>query len=315
MGFTDCSADSSRPSFLRRRVEREKRNLLDANPVQENTVLVFWHWVQYGFSHFVCVRVVLVHLYQRGMGTMLVLLHGFAGDVHAWDEVVAHLPASIGAAGLTCPGHAGDPVVDGGFGDTVDAVAQTLRTISQEPVHLVGYSLGARIALGVALNHPEQVRQTTLIGGHIGLPTEAERSARREADQHWISLLETQGIEAFVDAWEKQPIFASQAHLSATARQTQRQRRLRHQPAGLAASLRSVGLGAMPNFWPCLGRARVPIHFVAGGDDAKFRSIARQAHQAAPMSTLDVIAGCGHNPLVEAPAALAAVLAGYEIDG
>lgn len=157
---------------------------------------------------------------------------------------------------------------------------------------------------------PLRFRRATIISAHPGLTDPAERAARLRQDARWIDLLETQGIAAFVSAWEAQPLFASQARLAAEVVQRQRQRRLSQRAIGLAASLRATGLGAMPSTWSALRTYQGRLRWVVGGADAKFLAIARQVVSLRPQTELQVLPEIGHNPLIECPAQLAQILGG-----
>jgi 2-succinyl-6-hydroxy-2,4-cyclohexadiene-1-carboxylate synthase len=228
----------------------------------------------------------------------LVLLHGFTGSPASWDTVVVALggPAPLR---LELLGH--------GARDTEsvktfeDEVLRLLAKLPGEPVHLAGYSLGARLALALSLAAPERVRRLTLVSGQSGLAIETEREERRRADARWSALLETRGIAAFVDAWEAQPLFATQTRLPPDSRARRRAERLGHDPLELARSLRVTGLGAMPDLGPALGSLRVPITLMAGELDQKFVALGRAMSTAAADARLVLAPNAGHDLLLEAP--------------
>ena len=227
------------------------------------------------------------------------------------------------------PGHAADdgsvaPVAPD-WDDNLASVVSRLQGALADagataPVHLVGYSLGARVALGVALEAPEKIARLTLIGVHPGLATEDERRARRASDQTWIDLLLQGGIEAFVGEWENHPVFASQAELPAEVRAAQRRIRLSHTAAGLADSLQCMGLGRMPCYRDRVAELAMPVTLVTGERDDRFSLLADQlAGQIRdPISWTGqndaacqriTVPGCGHNPVLEQPGAIARLLA------
>ncbi len=111
---------------------------------------------------------------------------------------------------------------------------------------MLGYSLGARIALRLAVAHPDVVDRLVLespSAGHRRAPASAK--ARRAADEALARRIERDGIDAFVAEWEAQPIFASQAALPTARAARIRRIRLANRPDGLAASLRAAGQGSM----------------------------------------------------------------------
>jgi 2-succinyl-6-hydroxy-2,4-cyclohexadiene-1-carboxylate synthase len=237
--------------------------------------------------------------------TRFCFLHGFTGSAESWREVTALLPGEPICETLS--GHGPPPYQPVTFASEVDRLAARLRGLP--PVHLVGYSLGARVALALLTRHPERVSRATLIGAHAGLRDDGARAERAAADARWIQLLERQGMAAFVEAWEAQPLFASQRGLPAPVRKRHRARRLGHDPAGLSLALRGLGLAVMPDLWPALPRLRAPVTFVAGELDTKFRLIGARLRDAVPGARLQLIRNTGHDVGLEDPAALAALLA------
>ncbi len=171
-----------------------------------------------------------------------------------------------------------------------------------EPTHVVGYSMGARLALALAVRHPERVRTLVLESGSPGLASEEERSARCASDEALASELEREGIVPFVDAWEARPLFASIARrLSVEARAAVRARRLAHDPRGLAAALRGLGTGSLPSFWEDLPGLDLPVLLLAGAEDAKFVEIASAMASRLPRATLRIVPEAGHTVHLEQP--------------
>lgn len=236
----------------------------------------------------------------------LVLIHGFTGCAASWDGVRRSLDT---APALVSPIGHGEPGAPHPNLQTWEQELERLvATFPAAPVHLAGYSLGARLALGVALAFPARVARLTLISGHSGLVTDAERAERRAADARWCDLLEGEGIEAFVDAWEAQPLFASQAAVPAELRARHRAQRLAHDPRALARSLRVTGLAEMPDYGPRLASLTPPVTVMAGELDAKFLALGRATTERAPGSRFVVAPSAGHDLLLERPDLVALVL-------
>jgi 2-succinyl-6-hydroxy-2,4-cyclohexadiene-1-carboxylate synthase len=240
----------------------------------------------------------------------LVFLHGFTGSPRTFDDVLLELPVDQPILSPLLAGHGGDPFPESvrQFGDEVERLRQIIDARGPEPVHLVGYSLGARLALALLLGHPSRVARGTLIGANPGLPTEAARAGRRGQDAVWARLLDEEGLDAFVAAWEKQPLFATLETLPEERRAAQRKERLGHDPRGLAAALRVLGLGAMPDFLPALASCTVPLDLVVGEHDAAFRAHAERMIGACAAARLRIVSGAGHNVPRESPLALARIL-------
>jgi 2-succinyl-6-hydroxy-2,4-cyclohexadiene-1-carboxylate synthase len=93
----------------------------------------------------------------------------------------------------------------------------------------------------------------------------------------------------------------SQAALPEAERERQRQTRLGHSAAGLAASLRATGTGAQPSYWEHLAELEIPTMLIAGERDHKFAQIAGRMHEAIPDARLDVVPDAGHAVHLEQP--------------
>jgi 2-succinyl-6-hydroxy-2,4-cyclohexadiene-1-carboxylate synthase len=237
-----------------------------------------------------------------------VLLHGFTGSPAAWDEVRAALAGTV-----LCPaivGHTRDTPPATDFNAEVDRLAALIAKGGIARAHLCGYSLGARLALGLLVRHPALFARATLIGVHPGLPEHGrERVERAAGDERWARLAERSTAE-FIGQWEAQPLFATQQALPTEPRAAQARLRAQHDGAALAAALRALSLARMPDWRPHLPQLKLPAHLIAGERDAKFVALARQMERLLPQASVTIVAGAGHNVLLERPAAIVAALTG-----
>lgn len=251
-----------------------------------------------------------------GRPVPLVLLHGFTGAPASWARVRRHLDPARPVLAPALPGHdgtaGGELLTD--FALEVDRLAERVRTwiaddaASRQAPTLAGYSLGGRVALGLVIRHPVLFRSAVLIGSHPGLSEHAERETRREQDEAWARLLETEGLSTFVAAWERLPLFATQVRLSAGTVAEQRRIRGAHDPRGLARALRVLGLGVMPDYRPQLAAIQRPVRLVVGESDEKFRGLAAEMARRIPGSEVRVVPESGHNVVLERPEDVARIL-------
>nr|WP_296810539.1 alpha/beta fold hydrolase [Thiocapsa sp.] len=231
-------------------------------------------------------------------------MHGFTGSGEDWWACCPSLKGH--ALAIDLPGHGADSAPARPFQDSIGDILGALPDSVDE---VVGYSLGGRFALGLMALDPERFRRATIISAHPGLEDASQRADRLAADRAWIRRLRDDGIEAFVAAWESQPLFASQAGLPSAALARQRRRRLGQRPTGLAASLEQHGLGRMPSLWGALTAFPGDLTWIVGASDARFLGIAREVLRRRPATRLHVLPGVGHNPLLECPEILSDLLA------
>ena len=169
----------------------------------------------------------------------------------------------------------------------------------------VGYSMGGRLALHAALRTPGRFAALVLVGVSAGLEDDAARTARRAADERLAAWMERHTIEAVVERWEANPVFATQPPEVVGA---QRPGRLAHDPRALAALLRSAGQGALPPVWHRLGTLDLPVLLLAGELDPAYAAAARRMAALLPRGVATVVPGAGHAPQLERPAAVAFAL-------
>jgi 2-succinyl-6-hydroxy-2,4-cyclohexadiene-1-carboxylate synthase len=253
------------------------------------------------------------HLEIDGEGEPLVMLHGFTGSSASWQGVADALAARRRLIRVDLPGHGRTPAPNDArcrFTRVVEDIALIIEQAAGAPAHVLGYSMGGRLALAVALAHPDHVRTLTLESASPGLHSEEARAERRLADALLADRIIDGGIAAFVDEWERMPLFASQARLPEVVRAQQRALRLANDPLGLARSLRGLSTGAQPSLWLRLADVRPPTLLVSGAEDARYTQIAAQMAAAIPAARHHVIAGAGHTPHLESPAAFLAAVGG-----
>jgi len=233
----------------------------------------------------------------------LVLLHGFTGSHRSWDAVAPALAVIGRCVAVDLPGHGGsdfgaDPAKYS-MERTAAALEAGLAACNARPATLIGYSMGGRLALYFAVTRPQQVRRVVLESASPGLATEAERAARRGSDDELARFVLERGIEAFVDRWESTPVLRAERRLPARTRARLRQARMQCSPAGLAASLRGMGVGQQPWLGDRLRSATMPALLMAGEEDAKFVEAARFMSRGLPDATVAIVPGAGHNVHLE----------------
>jgi 2-succinyl-6-hydroxy-2,4-cyclohexadiene-1-carboxylate synthase len=229
----------------------------------------------------------------------IVLLHGFTQTGASWQPLVAALGERYRPLAPDIRGHgaaaARRPV---SFAACVGDVA----ALAPERFALAGYSMGARLALHVALALPDGVERLALVGGTPGMEDPAERAERRAADERLAAEIERSTIEEFAARWARQPLLADQPPRVRAAAHADR---LRNTPAGLAAALRGTGTGAMEPLWDRLGELAMPVVLAVGERDERFRAVAERMARAMPHADLVVVPHAGHAAHLEAPAAVA----------
>jgi 2-succinyl-6-hydroxy-2,4-cyclohexadiene-1-carboxylate synthase len=232
----------------------------------------------------------------------IVLVHGFTQTAASWRPTIARLTAGLGPdveiAALDAPGH-------GGLSEVRVDLPTGAAILGEQggSATYVGYSMGGRLCLHLALESPQLVDRLVLIGTTPGIEDEPGRRARRVADDELADEIERIGIAAFVDRWLSQPLFAGLDRSDADV-----QARLTNTAAGLASSLRLAGTGTQTPLWSRLCELTMPVLVVAGERDEKFTEIGRRMADLIADATFTLIEGAGHAVHLERPAQTCAAI-------
>ena len=243
----------------------------------------------------------------------VVFLHGFMGSAADWKDVTLALGENHRCLAVDLPGH-GASVGLPPETYTIQGAARVLLALFDEleierPA-LVGYSMGGRLALYLALRHPGRFAGVFLESTSPGIEDSSEREARRRSDEAKAARLESGDFEGFVRDWYRQPLFASLARDEVRLRKTI-EARLRNHPAELARSLRGTGTGSQPSLWGELAALEAPTLAVAGGLDEKYVDLSRLMASSSPSMRDAVVPEAGHNVRLEAPGEYVALLRSF----
>ena len=249
-----------------------------------------------------------LHCTVRGNGPPLIMLHGFTGSGETWESIFGRLAQAHEIITIDLPGHGrssapGDPArysLDRFAGD----LARVLDVLSYERVAVLGYSLGGRAALQFALSYGERVAALILESTSPGISDKAERANRIAADGELAAMIEREGVAAFVERWERLPLWDSQRGAPDSSRKRLRQQRLANRPGGLANSLRGAGAGAWIPVTDRLASVAAPTLVVAGALDEKYVALAKLLAASIPDAGLLIVPGAGHAVHFERPDAL-----------
>src|SRR5918994_930108 len=237
-------------------------------------------------------------------------LHGFMGSAADWQDVATAIGDRASCIALDLPGHGGSldlPPETYTMEGMARAVIRPLDELEARRPVIVGYSMGGRPALYLALRQPERCAGLFLESASPGLEGAEERAARRDADEEKAKQLESGDFENFLRDWYRQPLFSSLAQEEGLLRRTIGARR-RNDPSELARSLRGMGTGSQPSLWEDLEGLAVPALAVAGELDGKYAGISSRMASISTKAEPVVVPGVGHNVHDEAPAQYVALL-------
>lgn len=226
-----------------------------------------------------------------------VFVHGFTQTGSSWSPVIEAIEHDTGAERLSVtPNVAHDRT----FTETADALG--IATASY-----AGYSMGGRLCLHLALDRPDVVERLVLVSASPGIADTTDRAARVETDERLAQSIERDGVDAFLERWLAQPLFATlppdRAGIDA--------RRAGNTIETLTHQLRVLGQGAQPSNWDRLDQLAMPTLLVVGELDTKYVDIAHRMAAVIPDARVEVIAGAGHACHLERPETVAQLVASW----
>jgi 2-succinyl-6-hydroxy-2,4-cyclohexadiene-1-carboxylate synthase len=227
----------------------------------------------------------------------LLFLHGFMGNSSDWLSILEKVQHRYYCLALDLPGHgktrmSGD---DSQFKieSTTASIIQYIIDLSLKNINLVGYSMGGRLVLYLAVKYPQYFNRIIIESTSPGLIDPTERLNRKQSDLTLARELERGDMENFLNKWYKQPLFRSLT--SHPNFQKLFHSRLSNDPLALAKSLRYMSVGIQPSLWHELHNIQLPVFILVGEKDHKYRKIALMMTEKIPNVTLEVVKDCGHN--------------------
>jgi 2-succinyl-6-hydroxy-2,4-cyclohexadiene-1-carboxylate synthase len=252
----------------------------------------------------------------RDNGPIIVLLHGFLGCHRDWEPCMVLLKKKYTCLAVDLPGHGSSihiPLdVRWSMEWVAETVVQTLQSITDQPAFLVGYSMGGRLALYLALRYRQYFKKCVIESASPGLATESERAQRRIHDQKIAHSLINEPFSAFLKKWYSQPLFQSlREHPKFNQMVTTRQNET---PTLLAKLLVEMGTGMQPALWDELSNLKIPLCLVNGEKDVKFIAISEEMRKIKPAIHHCIVSEAGHNVHFEQPAKFVTILNNFLTD-
>lgn len=223
------------------------------------------------------------------------------GDCYDFDRVISNL-GQFCCIAVDLPGHGQTEVkqdCDYQMPNVAEAIIRLLEQLNIKQCILVGYSLGGRIALYLAIHFPQYFQGVVLESASPGLSSQIERDRRIAQDSNLAEQLESSDFADFVEQWYGNSLFTffvqHPDYLQAIAR------RLNNDPFKLAKSLRLIGLGTQPSLWQTLAKIQSPLLLIVGQLDRKFVNINQMMTNLCPQASLQIVSKTGHNVHFENP--------------
>lgn len=242
-------------------------------------------------------------------GPALVCLHGFLGTGCDWlpfAQELQRLRPEIQILLPDLPGHGESLSVP--TDDFTERLIETLDSAEIPRAAIAGYSLGGRLALAAAIAHPHRFSTFIGISTTAGIESPLERATRCEADAALARRLREGSFESFLRDWWSLPIFDSSKKTPADPFVASR---LTQNPSALAEVLQAWSPGVLPALWHKLPDYPGSAFLLTGESDSKYSLAALRMSEAFRSAQTQILPGCGHRLLVEAPQDLACSVAEF----
>jgi len=234
---------------------------------------------------------------EAGVGPVVVLIHGGNLDRRMWDEQFLLFAREFWVIRYDVRGFGKSTQLTHAYSDT-DDLASLLDHLRITKAHLVGLSMGGRIAIDFALVHPDKVLSLVLAGpGVSGFNFDASAMA-----QFWevVRVAQEKGPEAASETWLKNPYMAPAMGNPVLAA---RIREISHENRHVFLSNPLLGHRLSPPAMHRLGELRAPILLVVGDRDVNdILAICGILEVRAPQAKKIVIREAGHMVNMEKPA-------------
>ncbi len=232
----------------------------------------------------------------------LLLLHGFMGCAADWDTVAQALSADFYCIAPDLPGHGGSPIDSekhSSFENYADSVIELLDALDCKTLSAIGYSMGGRLLLSLALRHPNRFTKLILESTSPGIAETDKRRQRQDSDAALAIHLKATTLSSFINNWYSQPLFG--AIDSAQGYTSMLQRRLQNSPDSLATALSHAGTGQQSPLWDQLPELQPSTLLIYGEHDSKYKEVAQMMLNRNRTLEATQITGCSHAAHVEDP--------------
>jgi 2-succinyl-6-hydroxy-2,4-cyclohexadiene-1-carboxylate synthase len=234
----------------------------------------------------------------RGTGRPLVCLHGFMGSSRDWEFLAGELPGRA-IWGVDLPGHGASIGLSGSAYSVRGAaalVSASLRRMGSVDYDLLGYSMGGRVALALAISRPTEVHSLLLESAGLGLQGDDDRHRRARLDDDRAAALRSGPLKPFLDAWYELPVFSS---LSPLMREERIAHASRNDRDELARAVAGMSPGRQEPMLDDLPDLDVPVTYVSGALDRPYVATGDLVAERAPRVEHVTVEGAGHTVHLE----------------
>lgn len=244
----------------------------------------------------------------------IIFLHGFMGAGADWLSVAKNLADYFYCILPDLPGHGwntGFPLTHPlDFATVADGLRQLIDRLGLAQVHLVGYSLGGRIALYTAICFPQLLTTLVIESANPGLETEPARLSRAALDDQRAEQIIADGMDTFVEQWYQLDLFRS-LQTQPELLETIKVRRKKNDPRWTAKIIQELSPGRQPPLWDRLDSLPMPTLLLAGALDQTYTAMVTRMAQKMTGATIEIVPDAGHNIHLEQPEKVSQIMRAF----
>ena len=215
----------------------------------------------------------------------LVMLHGFMGSGDSFMPVIPFLEKKFFVITMDLPGHGQslfsampNPDRPKDFIQATQMVLYTLKALGLKSFSVYGYSMGGRVAQQACILAPSRINHLILESASLGIQNQEERKARQQRDNALLDSITTpEDFRRFLVKWHRLPLFCTleESPLLPSLMESKQKNNVEE----LRHALKILGVGNHDYWTPVLAGLTVPITFLHGELDAKYKNEAAKASE------------------------------------
>lgn len=245
----------------------------------------------------------------------VLFLHGYTGNAEDWFPVFEQLPDKYNYLALDIIGHGKSDAPGDSAKYNVESLVSQIKYVkdhlTQNKIFVHGYSMGGRLALNFAINHPDDVKGLILESTSAGIKNDEERKKRYEDDLKIVEYIENHTLEEFIDMWQDQELFNTQRRFSNDKLKKIKKKKSSGSKIGYSNSLKGFSTGIMPPVHDKLKKIPLKVLLITGDLDSKFTGINARLAKRFFKAKHKIVRNSGHNTHLEEPKRFIEILTNY----
>jgi 3-oxoadipate enol-lactonase len=229
-----------------------------------------------------------IALTVHGSGPLVVFLHGIGGSRHHWRHQLPVFATRFKAVAWDARGYGDSDDYAGAlrFDDFTADLLRVLDHFKAQKAHLVGLSMGGRIARNFALRHPQRVARLVLANTTPGFDALTPEQVKKFVEERKARSPET--IKALISRHARAGAYEELLESFKALRQP--------------SYLKTLEASVTQDRAAAIERIRAPTLVITSDEDKVYPpSIARNMAKRIPGARLAVISGAGHLSNLEQP--------------